>query len=156
MSTRPTITTVGASDRLFRIVTRVAGVGFLVFGILGFVPGIVDYAELTFAGTDSTAQLFGLFRISILHNLVHLGFGLAGLVMSRTPRLSQLYLVGGGFGYLVLSFYGFFAGTHSPANFLPFNTAANWLHLVLACVMMAIGMSLTYGRGEIRRRYGLR
>lgn len=155
MSTQP-VTTVGASDELYRTVTGVAGVSFVILGILGFIPGIIDYDDLAWAGTDSTAEAFGLFRVSGLHNLIHLLYGVVGLGMSRRALASQAYLIVGGFIFLILTFWGFFAGAESPANFLPFNEPVNWTHLIIACVMMAMGMSLTYGRGEIRRRYGLR
>lgn len=148
--------TVGASDRIIRTVTAVAGVSFLVLGILGFIPGIIDYDALALAGRDSTAEIFGLFRVSVLHNLIHLAFGVAGLAMSRTAIASRFFLVGGGIAYWVLWLYGLFAEQHTAANFLPYNHADNWLHFVLGAVMIAVGMSLTYGRGEIRRRYGLR
>ena len=39
---------------------------------------------LRFAGHGSGAYLFGVFQVSVLHNLVHLAFGVAGLVLART------------------------------------------------------------------------
>jgi hypothetical protein len=64
---------------------QLVGVVFLLVGILGFIPGITtDYDQLAFAGHDSGALLLGLFMVSVLHNLVHVAFGVAGLVLSRT------------------------------------------------------------------------
>ena len=61
------------------------GAVFLAVGILGFIPGITtNYDELAFAGEDSTAELLGIFQVSILHNIVHLVFGIAGLALART------------------------------------------------------------------------
>ena len=58
----------------------VVGAVFLVVGILGFIPGITtNYGDMTFAGHDSQAKLLGIFQVSILHNIVHLLFGIAGL-----------------------------------------------------------------------------
>ena len=55
------------------------GVVFLLVGVLGFIPGITsNYDTLQFAGPESEAQLLGLFQVSILHNIVHLLFGVAG------------------------------------------------------------------------------
>jgi hypothetical protein len=46
--------------------------------------------------------LFGLFQVSILHNIVHLLFGIAGLAIARTAAQARTYLVFGGAIYLVL------------------------------------------------------
>ena len=63
----------------------VAGAVFLLVGILGFIPGITtNYDEMAFAGTDSQAELFGIFQVSVLHNIVHLLFGVVGLWAART------------------------------------------------------------------------
>jgi hypothetical protein len=67
-------------------------VTFLVAGVLGFIPGVTTgYDALTFAGHHSGAMLFGLFQVSILHNLVHLAFAVAGLAAfaSRGPALQD-------------------------------------------------------------------
>jgi hypothetical protein len=56
----------------------------VLIGILGFIPGITrHYGDLTFAGGDSRAKLLGSFQVSILHNLVHLLFGVAGWFLAR-------------------------------------------------------------------------
>lgn len=40
------------------------GLAFVTLGVLGFVPGVTrDYGDLTFAGRDSGADLFGLFQV---------------------------------------------------------------------------------------------
>ena len=91
------------TGRAVRLTATVVGVVFLLVGILGFVLGITThYSEMTFAGHMSAAKLLGLFQVSVLHNVVHLLFGVAGLAMARAPRSAFLYLVGGGVIYLVL------------------------------------------------------
>ena len=83
------------------------GAVFLVVGLLGFVPGITThYDQLTFAGHHSDAALLGIFNVSVLHNLVHLLFGVAGIVLARTFTSARSYLIGGGVVYLVLFIYG--------------------------------------------------
>ena len=63
----------------------IVGVVFLLVGVLGFIPGITtNFGDLSFAGHESDARLFGLFQVSILHNIVHLLFGIAGLALART------------------------------------------------------------------------
>ena len=64
------------------------GAVFLPVGVLGFVPGITtNYDQLTFAGHHSVAALLGIFNVSVLHNLVHLAFGVAGIALARKTIL---------------------------------------------------------------------
>jgi uncharacterized protein DUF4383 len=120
------------------------GIVFLLVGILGFIPGITtDYSAMTFAGHESDAKLLGLFEVSILHNIVHLLFGVAGLAMARTASAARLYLIGGGAIYLVLWLYGLVIDHGSAANFVPVNTADNWLHFFLGIGMIALGLLTT-------------
>jgi hypothetical protein len=131
---------------LLRKAAMAVGAVFLLVGILGFVPGITSsYGDMTFAGHDSGAELLGLFQVSILHNIVHLLFGIAGLAAARTASGSRAYLVGGGVIYLVLWIYGLVISQDSGANFVPVNTADNWLHFVLGVGMIGIGLALSRG-----------
>jgi hypothetical protein len=124
-----------------RLLAMVVGAVFLVVGILGFIPGVTtDYDMMSFAGHDSMAKLFGLFQVSVLHNIVHLLFGGAGIALARTARTATGYLVVGGVIYLVLWIYGLVVDQASQANFVPLNTADNWLHLVLGVGMIALGL----------------
>jgi hypothetical protein len=121
------------------LVTLVVAGVFLLVGVAGFIPGITTgYDRMTFAGHHSGAMLLGVFTVSVLHNLVHLAFGLVGLLMARNPRTARIFLVGGGGVYAVLWLYGLVVDHGSGANFVPVNSAGNWLHLFLALVMFAL------------------
>lgn len=120
------------------------GAVFLLVGLLGFIPGITtDYDEMKFASHDSLAKLLGIFQVSVLHNIVHLLFGVAGIAMARQARTAYLFLVGGGVIYLVLWLYGLVIDKESDANFVPVNNADNWLHLLLGLGMIALGVLLS-------------
>ena len=126
----------------------VVGVVFLLVGVLGFVPGVTtSYSELAFAGHHSQAQLLGLFQVSVLHNAVHLAFGVAGLVMAKTPLRARNYLFYGALVYAVLFFYGIVVDYESSANIVPVDDADNVLHLVLAIGMVALSFLLDRGPG---------
>ncbi|HEY8628694.1 MAG TPA: DUF4383 domain-containing protein [Gaiellaceae bacterium] len=119
------------------------GIVFLAVGILGFVPGITThYGDLSFAGHDSGAKLLGIFQTSILQNIIHLLFGLAGIAMARSWEGARTYLIGGGVIYLVLFVYGLFAHGNTSANFVPVNSADNVLHVALGVGMGALGFVL--------------
>lgn len=125
---------------------QAVGAVFLLVGVLGFIPGITaNYGSLLLAGHESEALLLGIFQVSVLHNLVHLLFGVAGLLMARTPARAKTFLVGGGVIYLVLWVYGLVITQDSPANFVPVNSADNWLHLLLGIGMLALGLVLSRG-----------
>ena len=112
------------------------GVVFVLVGILGFVPGITThYGDLSFAGHDSGAKLLGIFQTSILHNIVHLAFGV-GILMAKTPGGARTYLVGGGIVYLAVWIVGAIGGL----DWLPVNTADNYLHIALGAGMVALGL----------------
>lgn len=77
----------------------VVGGAFILVGVLGFVPGITtNFDGMEFAGPDSEAMLLGVFQVSVLHNLVHLGLGLWGLAAARAIGASRVYLLGAGYG----------------------------------------------------------
>jgi hypothetical protein len=119
------------------------GVVFLLVGILGFIPGITsNFDQLGFAGADSEAMLLGIFQVSVLHNIVHLLFGVAGVVMAKTATGAYNYLLWGGVIYAVLFIYGLIIPHDSAANFVPLNAADNILHLVLAIGMIALALVL--------------
>jgi hypothetical protein len=127
------------SRSLVQIVALIYGIIFLVVGIAGFIPGLTtNYDTLQFAGHQSEALLLGVFQVSILHNIVHLLYGVAGLALARTAPSARQYLLWGGVVYLVLWLYGMFVGHDSPANFVPLNSADNWLHLGLGITMVAL------------------
>jgi hypothetical protein len=126
---------------------------FLAVGILGFIPGITaDYDTMTFASEDSDAELLGIFEVNALHNIVHLLFGIAGIVAARAFDSSRLFLIGGGAIYAVLWIYGVIVDFDSGANFVAINTADNWLHFLLAAGMIGLGVAL--GRGTRVERRG--
>jgi hypothetical protein len=117
------------------------GIVFLLVGVAGFIPGLThSMDEMEGAGADSQAMLLGLFQVSILHNTLHLLFGIAGLAAAARPRASCLYLIWGGVIYAALLVYGLFAVASDQANFVPVNVADNWLHAILAAGMLLLGL----------------
>lgn len=126
----------------------IISIGFLAVGILGFIPGITThYSDIQFAGHDSDAKLLGVFQVSVLHNLVHLLFGVVGLFLCRTGAGARAFLVGGGLIYLVLTLYGFLISEGSGWNFVPVDRAGNLLHLGLGLAMVTFGLLPERTRG---------
>jgi hypothetical protein len=122
---------------------RAGGVLLLLVGLAGFVPGLTSglYDGLEFAGDDGDAQLLGTFAVSILHNIVHGLFGLAGLALAASPSGARTFLLGGGGLYLALALLGFVGG----GEWLPTNRADDWLHLGLGVALVAAGAAAARG-----------
>jgi hypothetical protein len=122
-------------------VSRLVGIVFMLVGIAGFVPGLTTdlYDGLEFAGDDGTSELLGIFQVSVLHNIVHGLFGLAGLALAATASGARTYLIGGGAIYLGLFLLGIVGG----GDWIPSNTADNWLHLLLGAAMIGLGVLTT-------------
>lgn len=131
----------------------IVGVVFLLVGVAGFIPGLTHAAEhLHAAGSGSQALLLGVFQVSVLHNLIHLAFAVAGIALAAHPKGSRYYLILGGLVYLVVWLYGLIAVGNDQLNFIPVNAADNWLHLVLAVAMVLLGIfvpreEVTHGNG---------
>ncbi len=122
------------------------GVVFLLVGVAGFVPGITSHwMHLGLAGRGSTARLLGIFQVSVLHNAVHLAFGVAGLLFSTTPMRARNYLLYGALVYAVVFFYGILIPYQGGANFLPLNAADDALHIALAGAMLTAALVLDRG-----------
>lgn len=122
-------------------VARLVGIVFLLVGIAGFIPGLTTdlYDGLEFAGDNGTSELLGIFQVSVLHNIVHGLFGLAGLALAATASGARTYLIGGGAIYLGLFLLGIVGG----GDWIPSNTADNWLHLLLGAGMVGLGVLTT-------------
>lgn len=116
---------------------------FLAVAIAGFTPGLTTHLDqLQWFGPDSRAQLFGVFDTSVLHNMVHLLFGVAGLLLATSYARARAYLVVGGLMFLGLWLYGLLGN----ANVIPLGDADNWLHFSIGVVMVLLGVTLAGAR----------
>jgi len=123
---------------------RLAGIVFLLVGVAGFIPGVTTdlYDGLEFAGDKGTAELLGLFEVSVLHNIVHGLFGVAGLALSATASGARTFLIGGGAIYLLL----FAVQAIGGGDWLPLVGPTRWLNLGLGLGMIGVGVAPTRER----------
>lgn len=119
-----------------------AGFAFVLVGVFGFVPGITSGTDgMALWGHQSGAMLFSVFHVSVLHNLLHLATGLAGLFMARLAMQARTFLIGAGVAYLALWIFGLCIPHDSPLNVVPLNSADNWLHVAFGLGMIALGVA---------------
>lgn len=115
---------------------------FGALGILGFIPGVTTGYDTLAWAHNSGAELFGIFSVSVLLNVVHLMFGVAGLLSARTFWRAKAYLFVGGALALVLWGYGLAVHGDSTINPLALDNSDNWLHLGLGAVMVLLAFTL--------------
>ena len=131
------------------LASLVVGAIFLLVGVLGFIPGITENTDaMEFSGHESGAELLGIFQVSILHNIVHILFGVLGIAAARASSTARTFLVGGGALYVGLWLYGMVIDKISDANFVPVNEADDWLHLALGAGMLLLGLALGGARRD--------
>jgi hypothetical protein len=116
-------------------VSLVFGIGFVLVALLGFVQGGMSME----ADPNLAPKILGLFPVNLLHNIVHLAFGVWGLAAARTYDASRAYARIAGVIYLVLTACGYFF----PSGFglVPLGGADVLLHLVLGLVLAGVGFT---------------
>ena len=123
----------------------VFGVVFIIVAIVGFIaPG-----GMAMQPTDpaTAAKALGMFPVNLLHNVVHLLFGIWGLAASRSWGGSKSYFTIVGAIYAVLTIVGFL----SPSGFglVPLGGSDIGLHAVLSIVMLGLGFTAKPGPSTV-------
>ncbi len=125
------------STRTFALVW---GILFLVAGASGFVMATPPHPSHPPLMVDSFyGQAMGLFPVNILHNLVHLLFGVWGLLASRSLSGSRGYAKGVAIIYAVLTVAGIVPGLNTMFGLVPLYGNDIWLHALLALVAAYFG-----------------
>jgi len=117
-------------------VAQIFGWVFIVVGILGFVPVAMIGGTVGMA----PSSLLGLFPVNLVHNLVHVAFGIWGVMASKTAAGSMQYCKIGGVIYLLLGGVGLVGSITAMLNgFVPLGGNDAFLHLALGAVLAYFG-----------------
>ena len=116
-------------------VATVSGILFVAVSLLGFLATGSMNAMMSMGG--SSTMLLGLFPVNVLHNLVHLAFGVWGVWAGRNAARAIIYAFGSGAAYLVLSIVGLV--TPSLLGMVPIGGYDVVLHLALAVILAGAG-----------------
>lgn len=117
-----------------RTFATIYGVVFLLIGIAGFIPGVTtphQNPDITIGAGLGLA--FGLFPVNVLHNLVHIAFGIWGLA-SRSFSAGRTYAMAVAIIYGVLTLMGLVPVLQTTFGLVPLYGHDVWLHAVLALV----------------------
>lgn len=108
-----------------KTIMYVAGVVFIVLGLLGFVNDPV----------------LGIFDVDALHNIIHLASGILALIFaSQGESQARMYALVLGIVYALVTILGFIVGDGKILGLVSTNGADNVLHLVLAIVFLIVGL----------------
>lgn len=118
------------------------GIVFLAVGILGFVPGMTHMPPdpgHNVTMTDGYGNLLGLFPVNMVHNLVHILFGVWGLAASRSAGGAVTYAKCVAVIYAVLAVLGLLEATETTFGLIPIYGNDVILHAVLAAIAAYFG-----------------
>jgi hypothetical protein len=126
------------STRYFALVL---GIIFLLVGIAGFVPGLLQTPEpaTDVEVTQSFGRLMGLFLVNALHNLVHIIFGIWGIAAYRSYTGARGYSKAVAIIYAVLAVMGLIPGLNTTFGLIPLYGHDIWLHAVIAIAAAYFG-----------------
>ncbi len=137
-----------------RTFALIMGIVLLLSGIAGFIPGLVTHVEpvtgpapgATGAATtadvvDAGGYLLGLFPVNTLHNLVHVVWGLFGIVAYRSFRNARTFAQATAVVYAVLTVFGLIPGLNTTFGLIPLYGHDVWLHALIAIVSAYFGFA---------------
>jgi hypothetical protein len=128
-----------------RYFSLVLGIIFLLIGIAGFIPGLLQTPEpaADVEVTQSFGRLMGLFPVNALHNLVHIIFGIWGIAAYRSYTGARGYSKAVAIIYAVLAVMGLIPGLNTTFGLIPLYGHDIWLHAVIAIAAAYFGFVAT-------------
>ena len=110
---------------------QIFGWVFILVAVLGFFTSAGSMAS----DPETAPHVLGLFPVNLLHNLVHLLFGIWGVAASRSFDASRSYTLIGGVAYLGLAVLGLITPTFF--GIMPLGGNDIWLHVLLGAGLLA-------------------
>jgi hypothetical protein len=121
---------------------RIFGIVFLIVGVGGFIPGLTpphDHPGL--AVEAGSGMELGLFPVNVLHNLVHIAFGVWGIAAARSFGASRSYARSVAIAYALLTVMGMIPASNTTFGLVPIYGHDIWLHALLAAVAAYFGFA---------------
>lgn len=114
----------------------------ICWGLLGFIPTVTTGAHaMDLIAYRSGVALFGVFAVSVLHNLFHIALGLCGLLLARSYGGSRAYLLAGGALLLALWLRALLTGPLVSGE-----AADAWLYFGTGTAMVILALTLAGSR----------
>ena len=124
---------------MVRRVAMVLGIVLLLVGILG----LISTGGMQMGAEPPPGMILGMFPTNLLHNIVHLLFGVWGIWAARSFTGAKMYAQVGGVVYIVLAICGLLI----PNTFglLPNGGNDVWLHAIVGLVLAWAGFMAKEG-----------
>ncbi|HEX6377042.1 MAG TPA: DUF4383 domain-containing protein [Allosphingosinicella sp.] len=124
-----------------RTFALIFGIVFLIVGAGGFIPGILQPGtpEAGLTQTHGYGHELGLFPVNTLHNIIHLLFGIWGLLAYRSYAGARTYFRCVAVIYGLLTILGLLPQTNTTFGLVPIYGNDVWLHALLALVAAYFG-----------------
>ena len=131
-----------------RTVARVFGIIYVVIGILGFIPGILqaappDAPHLSLAA--AYGRLLGLFPVNVLHDLVHIAVGAWGIAAAASLVRARAFFKAIAIIFAVLTILGLIGATNTVFGLVPLYSHDIWLHALTAILGAYFGYAAPAG-----------
>ena len=117
-------------------VALVFGIGFLAATAAGFLATGMSNMD---PNPETAPRALGLFPVNVVHNLVHLVFGIWGIVAAKSFGAARTYCRVAGAIYLLLFVLGFVFPT--GFGLVPLGGTDPWLHLGLGLPLAYFGFT---------------
>lgn len=127
---------------LTRYFALIFGIIYIAVGVLGFVPALYSHPPASAPHVSVTSEygyLLGLFPVNVLHDIVHLLVGLAGLAAYSSFTNARLYARTLAIVYGLLTILGFIPTLDTVFGLIPIFGNDIWLHALSAIVAAYIG-----------------
>jgi hypothetical protein len=120
----------------------IAGIAFLVAGVLGLIPALLLPPPVDAPPTRLAVlygYLVGLFPVNILHTVVHLVIGVWGIAAASSAVKARFYARSLAVFYGVLAVMGLIPGLNTVFGFIPIHSHDVWLHAGTAAIAAYFG-----------------
>jgi hypothetical protein len=128
-----------------RYFALILGIIFVLVAVLGFLGvGTAPPAGGANADVHAHAQhlyLLGLFPVNLWHNLIHLAFGIWGIVAYRRFDAARVYSRAVAIIYAVLAIFGLIPNLNTVFGLIPIHGNDVWLHALIAVAAAYFGFA---------------
>ncbi len=118
-----------------RTFAMIWGIVFLGLAATGLIPGLLQppaSGDPDLAMDAMHGRALGIFPVNLLHTLVHLAFGIWGLVAARNWDSAKTYAKAVAIIYALFVVMGLVPGLDTTFGLVPLHGNDVWLHVALA------------------------
>ncbi|RPJ47457.1 MAG: DUF4383 domain-containing protein [Chloroflexi bacterium] len=124
-----------------RYFALIFGIVYTLIGLMGLIPGLLTGPTTPLAVDILHGNLLGIFPVNIIHTLVHLIFGIWGILAYRSFDSARVFSRTAGVTFILLAIFGLIPGLNTLFGLAPLHGSDVWLHLVSGVVALYFGLT---------------